>query len=177
PIDYENIFQDEEEKNSKILKRKEDYPDFDSLNTIYDELGNEITFYENIKDNYNLSVFMGIDIGSTSTKICIIDEDKRPLIGIYRKTASDPINAVKLIFKALLRVEEEKKLKFKFLGVATTGSGRKMIKEVIGADEEINEITAHALSATHIDKDVDTIIEIGGQDSKFTKMKDGMVYY
>lgn len=175
-INYEEIFKDEESKGLRRLKRKEDYPDFDSLNTIYDEDGNEITIYEELKEK-EISAFMGIDIGSTSTKICIIDENKRPLIAIYRKTASDPINAVKLIFKALLNIEKEKGIRFNFLGVATTGSGRKMIKEVIKADEEINEITAHALAAAYIDKDVDTIIEIGGQDSKFTKLKKGMVYY
>lgn len=174
-INLEKIFEEKEEKTSKIIKKKEDYPDFDSFYTLYDEYFNEITFYEDFKDS-TIPVFMGIDIGSTSTKICLIDNKSKPLLGIYRKTSSDPINAVKLIFKALLKVEEERNVKFDFQGVATTGSGRKMIKEVIGADDEINEISAHALAAAYIDKDVDTIIEIGGQDSKFTKMKDGMVY-
>lgn len=175
-IDYDNIFHDDNQKTHHFLKIKEDYPDFDKYQTIFDELGNEITFYKKL-DSCTLPVYLGIDIGSTSTKICIIDKEKEPVIGIYRKTSSDPINAVKFIFNALLRIEKEKDISFNFLGVATTGSGRKMIKQVINADEEINEITAHALAAAHIDKDVDTIIEIGGQDSKFTKMKDGMVYY
>ncbi len=173
---YEEIFKKETDKASTVLKRKIDYPDFDSFNNIYDQLGNEITIYKELTGQ-ELACYMGIDIGSTSTKICIIDTEKNPVLAIYRKTASDPINAVKLIFKALLNLQTEKKLSFNFLGVATTGSGRKLIKEVIKADEAINEITAHALAAAFIDKDVDTIIEIGGQDSKFTKMKNGMVYY
>lgn len=66
---------------------------------------------------------------------------------------------------------------FTLAAAATTGSGRKMIKELFRADLEINEITAHAKAAVLLYPEVDTIIEIGCQDSKFTLLKDGEVYY
>lgn len=156
--------------------KNSDYPDFDAYLTKKDNLENEITFYNEKLENF-CNVYMGIDIGSTSTKICITNTDGIPLLSIYRKTSSDPIEAVKKIFKSLINIEKEKDIKFNFLGVATTGSGRNLIGKIIGADMIINEISAHAKAAVYIDKDVDTIIEIGGQDSKFTRLKDGIVYY
>jgi predicted CoA-substrate-specific enzyme activase len=66
---------------------------------------------------------------------------------------------------------------FDLLGVATTGSGRMIIKELFNADMGINEITAHAKAAVFLHPRADTIIEIGGQDSKFTLLRDGEVYY
>jgi len=175
----------EDEKNTirteKIPLKTSNYPDFSAFIYRVDEKQNEITIYEDslLKSarKQTLSVFMGIDIGSTSTKICLIDSNQKVILSVYRKTASDPIGACKLIFEALRSIEKENELTFKFNGVATTGSGRKMIKEVISADDAINEITAHAIAAAFIDKDVDTIIEIGGQDAKFTRLRNGIVTY
>lgn len=168
-------------KAEQILPKEEHFPDFKAFFYKVDESLNEITIYE--KEFFQtvkgrcLDVFMGLDIGSTSTKICLIDDNNRVLLSIYRKTSSDPIGACKLIFKALREIEKEYEVTFNFKGVATTGSGRKMIKEVVSADDAINEITAHAIAAVFIDKEVDTIIEIGGQDSKFTRLKNGIVTY
>ncbi|HQL82537.1 MAG TPA: acyl-CoA dehydratase activase-related protein [Spirochaetota bacterium] len=66
---------------------------------------------------------------------------------------------------------------FSVLGAGTTGSGRKFIAEIIGADVALDEITAHARAATELDPDVDTVIEIGGQDSKFTTLRGGTVTF
>lgn len=169
------------QKSEILLPKEKFYPDFSAFNFITDEFNNEITIYnEDILKTFKdkaLPVYMGIDIGSTSTKICLIDADQNVLLGIYRKTASEPINAVKQLFRALQKLESNYNLSFDFKGVATTGSGRKMIKEVVSADDAINEITAHAIAAAFIDKDTDTIIEIGGQDSKFTKLSNGIVTY
>jgi len=68
-------------------------------------------------------------------------------------------------------------LKFNFKGAGTTGSGRKFVASIIGADIALDEITAHARAAYELDNDVDTIIEIGGQDAKFTTLKNGMVTF
>ena len=67
--------------------------------------------------------------------------------------------------------------RFTFLGAGTTGSGRKFIGRIIGADLVLDEITAHARAACELDPEVDTIIEIGGQDAKFTTLRDGMVTF
>lgn len=164
-------------KAGPLLPKSENYPDFDKLPKISDRYENEVIFYTSISRGKTIPVHMGVDIGSTSTKICLLGDGARPILSIYRKTSADPINAVKLLFRALREIEDSSNSKFLFRGVATTGSGRKMIKAVINADGELNEITAHAKAAIHIDPLVDTIIEIGGQDSKFTRLKNGLVYY
>ncbi len=63
------------------------------------------------------------------------------------------------------------------LGVGTTGSGRKLIGKILNADLILDEITAHARAAIHLDPEIDTIIEIGGQDAKFTVLRDGEVVF
>ncbi|MCK4748256.1 MAG: hypothetical protein KAT15_14500, partial [Bacteroidales bacterium] len=63
------------------------------------------------------------------------------------------------------------------LGVGTTGSGRKLVGKILNADLIVDEITAHARAAVYLDPDIDTIIEIGGQDAKFTVMKRGEVVF
>ena len=124
----------------------------------------------------SIKVSLGIDIGSTSTKALVLDYDKEVVGWIYRKTAGDPIHAVQLLFKAFREMEEKGGFTLDVKGVGTTGSGRKMIGALIGADLATNEITAHAEAAAFIDPEVDTIIELGGQDAKFTQLQNGMVY-
>jgi predicted CoA-substrate-specific enzyme activase len=81
------------------------------------------------------------------------------------------------IFEAVNDICGKYKCSFKFSGVATTGSGRKFIGKIIGADSALDEITAHARAAFSLDPEVDTIIEIGGQDAKFTTLRNGMVTF
>ncbi len=120
-------------------------------------------------------VYAGIDIGSTSTKAVLIDVEGRLLGGFYTATAGRPIPAVQKLIRSIMESRRGKALKI--LGVATTGSGRKIIKELFGADMAVNEITAHARAAVSLHPRADTIIEIGGQDSKFTLLRDGEVYF
>ncbi len=159
------------EERDKLQINVTQYPDF-SLDKTYISDGIEITAYEDIESG-NYSVFIGLDIGSTSTKAIILDENKKILAGIYAPTKGDPVNAVSEIFRKFADIFPDSELLIR--GIGTTGSGRKLIKEIINADCVINEISAHAKGATFLDPDVDTIIEIGGQDSKFTTLKNGAV--
>ena len=118
-------------------------------------------------------VYLGIDIGSTSTKAVMLGPGARILGGYYTRTAGDPIAAVQKLLGVMAGAG---KAHPSLLGVSTTGSGRRMIREVFQADREVNEITAHAKAAVFLHPDVDTIIEIGGQDSKFTRIRNGDVY-
>ena len=95
------------------------------------------------------------------------------LAGLYTRTQGDPVQAVTHLLRQMGALFPDKT--FHIRGAATTGSGRALIREVIGADLAINEITAHAKGAAFLDPEVDTIIEIGGQDSKFTLLQNGMV--
>jgi predicted CoA-substrate-specific enzyme activase len=119
-----------------------------------------------------IKAYLGIDIGSISTNLAIIDEHGRLLSKRYLMTAGRPIEAVK---QGLTEIGEEIGDKVEIAGVGTTGSGRYMIADYVGADIVKNEITAHATAAVFFDKTVDTIFEIGGQDSKYISLKDGVV--
>ena len=88
-----------------------------------------------------------------------------------------PITATQTLLRVLREIEEAHNIQFDFCGTGTTGSGRQFIRKVVMADLAIDEITAHARAAYALNASVDTIIEIGGQDSKFTIMKDGQVTF
>lgn len=116
--------------------------------------------------------YLGIDIGSISTNLAVIDDECRLLAKQYLMTAGRPIEAVR---QGLEDIGKELGGMVEIAGVATTGSGRYMIADYVGADIVKNEITAQATAAAFIDKDVDTIFEIGGQDSKFISLRGGVI--
>lgn len=117
--------------------------------------------------------YLGVDIGSISTKAVIIDENNKIIASKYLYTEADPINAVKRLITELK--DEIDLKKYKVVSVGTTGSARKLIGTILKASIIKNEITAHAIGTTSIYKDVRTIFEIGGQDSKIIILEDGIV--
>lgn len=119
-----------------------------------------------------IKAFLGVDVGSISTNVVVIDEKGRVLSKRYLMTAGRPLEAVK---KGLKEVGEEVKDKVVIAGAGTTGSGRYLTGDFIGADIIRNEITAQATAAVAIDPHVDTIFEIGGQDSKYISISNGAV--
>ncbi len=116
--------------------------------------------------------YLGVDVGSTSTNVILIDKDLKLVTKRYLATAGRPLEAVR---KGLLEVSDECGEYVDVIGVGTTGSGRYLSGDFIGADIIRNEITAQATAAAVIDNEVDTIFEIGGQDSKYIALKDGVV--
>lgn len=121
---------------------------------------------------HKIKAYLGIDIGSISTNLAVIDEDANLLSKRYLMTAGRPIEAV---MQGLRGVYAEIGDDVEILGVGTTGSGRYMIADYVGADIVKNEITAQASAAIFINPDVDTIFEIGGQDSKYISIRDGII--
>ena len=120
-----------------------------------------------------MDVYLGVDVGSISTKAAVIDADNRLLAKVYLMTAGQPLEAVR---QALASIGTQVAGRsYRVCGAATTGSGRYLIGDVIGADLVINEITAQATAAAIIDPQVDTIFEIGGQDSKYISLEGGVV--
>ncbi|MEW6482858.1 MAG: acyl-CoA dehydratase activase [bacterium] len=119
-----------------------------------------------------LPTYIGIDIGSVSTNVVAIDEDKRVLARRYLPTASRPIEAV---CQGLDEIGKEIGEFVEVCGCGTTGSGRYMIADFVGGDIVKNEITAQARAAYDIDPSVDTIFEIGGQDSKYISLENGCI--
>ena len=119
-----------------------------------------------------VDAYLGIDVGSISTNVVVVDREKRVLSRRYLMTAGRPIEAVR---QGIEEVAGEVAGKVRIRGVGTTGSGRYLTGDFVGADVVKNEITAHARAAAHFDPNVDTIFEIGGQDSKFVSLENGAV--
>ncbi|HET6514422.1 MAG TPA: acyl-CoA dehydratase activase [Thermodesulfovibrionales bacterium] len=119
-----------------------------------------------------IKAYLGIDIGSISTNLALIDEKGSLLAKRYLMTAGRPIDAVR---QGLSEIADEIGERVEIAGVGTTGSGRYMIADYVGADIVKNEITAQARAAAFIDRSVDTVFEIGGQDSKYIALRDGVI--
>lgn len=116
--------------------------------------------------------YLGIDIGSISTKGVIIDENNNILVSEYIWTEGNPIKAVtKLI--GILKNKKPSNLQIK--GIGTTGSARKLIGLLLSANMIKNEITAHAIGTLEKHPDTKTILEIGGQDSKIILIENGII--
>ena len=117
-------------------------------------------------------VYLGVDVGSISTNLVIIDEERRLIAKRYLMTEGRPLEAVK---RGLFEIGEEVGEMVEIIGAGTTGSGRYLTADFIGADIVRNEITAQAEAAIDIDGKVDTIFEIGGQDSKYISIENGVI--
>jgi predicted CoA-substrate-specific enzyme activase len=161
-----------------LTQSKADFPvnePLDLENTIL--LRNKVEDYpvDKIRDGY--PAYLGIDIGSVSTNLALIDQDGKLIHGIYLKTSGRPIQAVN---KGLSEIDGLFGDKIEVRGVGTTGSGRELIGELIGADTVNDEITAHKTGAMvigkeYLDLEVDTIFDIGGQDAKYISIHNGIV--
>ena len=124
-----------------------------------------------------VEAYLGIDIGSVSTNLVVLDGHGRLRKEIYLATEGRPIEVVN---RGLAEIQAEMSEQLDIRGVGTTGSGRELIGELVGADIVTDEITAHKTGAMHVCQEmgmapVDTIFEIGGQDSKFIRIENGVV--
>ncbi|RII33164.1 CoA activase [Clostridium chromiireducens] len=134
---------------------------------VNDSLNKHTCINNNLKEGY-----LGVDIGSTSINFVVIDEDNKVIDYIYTKTNGKPKEVVtEYFYKLKKRLGQD----FKFKGIGTTGSGREYIGKLINADLIVNEITAQAEGAINVCSDVDTIFEIGGQDSKYICIENKLV--
>lgn len=116
--------------------------------------------------------FLGIDVGSVTTKLALIDEEGNYIDSVMLRTSGKPVVAIQNGLKSLMdKLPDEPEI----FGVGTTGSGRQLAGILVGADVIKNEITAHAVAASVNVPGVRTILEIGGQDSKIIILRDGIV--
>jgi len=119
-----------------------------------------------------LPVYLGIDVGSISTNLALIDEQGQVVARRYLSTAGQPLEAVR---RGLHELSVEVGDRVAVQGVGTTGSGRYLTADYVGGDVVRNEITAQVRAAVAVDPSVDTIFEIGGQDSKYVRVSHGTV--
>ena len=118
------------------------------------------------------AAYLGIDVGSISTNLVLVDDSGRVLHKKYLRTHGQPMKAMQ---NGLMGLAQKMNGELSISGVGTTGSGRYLAGILIGADVIKNEITAHAVAALHYEPKTHTIIEIGGQDSKSIILRNGIV--
>jgi len=119
-----------------------------------------------------MKAYLGIDVGSVTTKLALLNEDDELLAHLYLPTQGKPIEMVQL---GLSQIKQNLPKDIEIAGVATTGSARYLAGVIVGADLVKNEITSHAVGAMHYFPEGQTVIEIGGQDSKLIIIRDGIV--
>lgn len=119
-----------------------------------------------------MEVYLGIDVGSVTTKFAVLDRNDELIASLYGPTEGKPVAMVQ---QGLQRIGRQLPAEAEIMGVATTGSARYLAGAIIGADLVKNEITCQAVAALHHLPGVQTIIEIGGQDSKIIIVREGMI--
>lgn len=152
--------------DSNTNQKKERYP---RLNThlVEESFPEPEEIFEEKKEGY-----LGVDVGSVSTDLVVLDRDLKVISAVYLPTKSRPVEAV---YKGIEIIRSRFKGGLDILGCGTTGSGRYLAAKLLNADVIKNEITCQTLGAALFFPEVDTIFEIGGQDSKFISVKDGNV--
>jgi predicted CoA-substrate-specific enzyme activase len=119
-----------------------------------------------------MQTYLGIDVGSVTTKFAVLNGDDELLTSLYLPTQGKPIEMVQ---QGLSQIKQQLPKDINIRGVATTGSARYLAGVIVGADLVKNEITSHAVGALHYFPQAQTVIEIGGQDSKIIIIRDGIV--
>jgi len=119
-----------------------------------------------------MEAYLGIDVGSVTTKLAVLDSNDELVTHIYLLTQGKPIDMVQ---QGLEQIEQRLPKDVNICGVATTGSARYLAGVIVGADLVKNEITSHAVATLQYVPQVQTVIEIGGQDSKLIIIRDGVV--
>ncbi|MCD5410447.1 MAG: acyl-CoA dehydratase activase, partial [Clostridiales bacterium] len=135
-------------------------------------MNDAINKHVNVPAEGTIEGSIGIDIGSTSTNIVLLDDKSNVVSHRYLRTRGNPRKAVKAGMDSILKEYEGR---LNIVSIGTTGSGRILIGKEMKANIVINEITAQAKGAFHFFPEVDTIFEIGGQDSKYIQIENGSV--
>ena len=152
-------------KTSKSFTTFPSLQDFSSQVTIIEPVANKTDF------DKNATYLLGVDVGSTTTKAVLMDsKDKAVLASFYGRTSGNPIQATRKCIEEI--VSQVGNLKVNLVGV--TGSGRQLVGAYLGTSAVFNEISAHSEGAVYYDSEVDTIFEIGGQDSKYMYLQNGV---
>ena len=171
-----SAFESENNKNfsisdiAKNFQQTSDFIEESDLSPIRFE--NVLETQKEEKEKDFSALFLGIDVGSVSTKGALIDKNRNVIASAYLPTAGKPIEAVE---KVMTEISAKAPSHAPFAAVATTGSGRHLAAKFLGTTNTIDEISAQSISCGYFFPECDTIIEIGGQDSKFIKMEQGRI--
>ena len=122
--------------------------------------------------DYKGDCFIGIDAGSTTTKIVLIDNEGKLLYSLYGNNEGNPLQSVIKMLNSLYKILPET-AKLRFSGV--TGYGEKLIQTALNVDIGEIETIAHFTAAKQFEPDVTSIVDIGGQDMKYIRLKNGAI--
>lgn len=128
-----------------------------------------------VSDIKNPNCFIGIDSGSTTTKIIATDEDGNVFFRYYTKNNGLSLHAVETGLQKLLKLTQDAGLNMIVLGSCVTGYGEDLIKKAFQLDTGMVETIAHYMGAYHFDKDISFILDIGGQDMKAVFIENGII--
>ena len=147
------------------------FKDEDEYNT-FKERHNKATVPSKPLENYKGDCFLGIDAGSTTTKLVLIDRDGNLLYSLYGSNEGNPLQSVMNMLRELYKVLPEKAI-LKYSGV--TGYGEKLIQTALNVDLNEIETIAHYTAAKTFEPNVTSIVDIGGQDMKYIRIKNGSI--
>lgn len=121
---------------------------------------------------YSGNAYLGIDCGSTTTKLCLLTENNEIIYSYY---ASNQGNPAEIVREQLTKIYELSGDRIEIAGSAVTGYGEELIKNAFSVDYGIVETIAHYTAAKYFEPDVEFILDIGGQDIKCFKIKNGAI--
>lgn len=148
-----------------LFKNKEDYEKFKERHDKNKVAKADLSTYEG-------NCYLGIDAGSTTTKLALIDQEGRLLYSLYGSNEGNPLESVINMLKKLYSVLPDKAI-LRYSGV--TGYGEKLIQTALNVDLNEIETIAHYTAAKTFEPDVTSIVDIGGQDMKYIRMKNGSI--
>ncbi len=127
-----------------------------------------------IEDN-TLRVYLGIDAGSTTSKLVLMDENERVVDRFYSGNQGEPLRVVKRGLLSLYQKYADQGVRLEIIGLGTTGYGEMLFAKAFGADYHTVETVAHATAARKYVPDASFVLDIGGQDMKAIWLSDGIV--
>ena len=148
-----------------LFKNQKEYEQFKNRHSL-------ATVPKGVLENYEGDCFIGIDAGSTTTKLILIDRDGKLLHSIYGSNEGSPLNSTIKMLKELYSIIPET-AKLRFSGV--TGYGEQLIQTALNVDLNEIETIAHYTAAKTFEPEVTSIVDIGGQDMKYIHLKDGAI--
>ena len=131
--------------------------------------------YATLGSQKDINCYLGIDSGSTTTKILVMDEDENLVYTFYASNKGNPLKKVVEGLELFYREAAEKNVSFRFISSAATGYGEDLIKSALGLDFGIVETMAHLAGAQYVDPDVSFVLDIGGQDMKSIFTNNGVI--
>ncbi len=167
----ENIENSKENENLDIDRLNPLFENEDEYNEFCDRHNKAYVDQRDI-NTYSGNAYLGIDCGSTTTKLVLIAEDKSILYSYYDSNKGNP---VLLVLDELKKIRNLCKDRIKICASSVTGYGEELIKNAFRIDEGVVETIAHYTAAKHFQPNVDFILDIGGQDIKCFKIHNGAI--